>query len=349
MNARLNELLKQTSRSFHLTLRVLPRAIRSQIGLAYLLARTTDTIADTELLPVEQRLQALQQLRERILGTSNSPLNFGELARQQGASAERGLLEHVEESLAALSTLSSADLKLARKTLHTITGGQELDLRRFAGASTEKIVVLQTDSELDDYTYRVAGCVGEFWTEMCVAHEFRLVVLDGFWLPATFTALGVRFGKGLQLVNILRDLPADLRKGRCYLPVARLAEAGLKPDDLLAPANEPKFRPLYNRYLDFAEAHLAAGWQYTNLIPFNHLRIRLACAWPILIGIETIKRLRTEPVLDPTRRVKVSRAELRGIIARSLLRYVWPPAWRRLFPPHDPAFWKAVASGEDFK
>ena len=73
MNAPLNDLLKQTSRTFQLTLRVLPRAIRSQIGLAYLLARTTDTIADTELVPVEQRLQALQQLRERILGTSDAP------------------------------------------------------------------------------------------------------------------------------------------------------------------------------------------------------------------------------------------------------------------------------------
>ena len=40
MNAALNELLKQTSRSFYLTLRVLPAAVRPQIGLAYLLART---------------------------------------------------------------------------------------------------------------------------------------------------------------------------------------------------------------------------------------------------------------------------------------------------------------------
>jgi farnesyl-diphosphate farnesyltransferase len=121
----LNELLKRTSRSFYLTLRVLPRAVRPQIGLAYLLARTTDTIADTEIVPVTQRLEALQKLRERILGTNNTALNFGGLARQQGLPAERMLLERVEEALGALHGLAETDLKLVRKVLNTITSGQE--------------------------------------------------------------------------------------------------------------------------------------------------------------------------------------------------------------------------------
>ena len=85
----LTRLLSQVSRSFYLTLRVLPRAIRPQIGLAYLLARTTDTIADTEILPVEQRLEALQKLRNRIIAQSSAPLNFGSLAEQQGLPAEK--------------------------------------------------------------------------------------------------------------------------------------------------------------------------------------------------------------------------------------------------------------------
>ena len=74
-----NDLLKRNSRSFYLTLRVLPRAIRHQIGLAYLLARTTDTIADTEIVSPGQRLEALDQLRERIVGLSTDRLNFAEL------------------------------------------------------------------------------------------------------------------------------------------------------------------------------------------------------------------------------------------------------------------------------
>ena len=102
----------------------------------------------------------------------SAPLNFGELARHQALPAEHALLEKVEDSLAQLQTLSPADLKLVRNVLTTITSGQELDLRRFAKASAEKIIALETEAELDDYTYRVAGCVGGFWTKICRAHLF---------------------------------------------------------------------------------------------------------------------------------------------------------------------------------
>ncbi len=336
MNAQLQQLLKRTSRSFYLTLRVLPGAVRSQIGLAYLLARTTDTIADTGIVSVEQRLAALQKLRQRIQGSSSVALDFGELARHQGLPAERLLLERCEEGLAALQALSPTDARLVRQVLETITSGQELDLRRFAGASGQHIIALQTDADLDDYTYRVAGCVGEFWTRMCRAHLFPRAKLD----DAQLLADGVRFGKGLQLVNILRDLPADLRQGRCYLPSERLAAVGLQPTDLLQPTNAPKLSPLYYEYLDRALAHLAAGWGYTNALPRGQVRVRLACAWPILIGARTLERLRVANPLDGTHRVKVSRADVRGILLRSVWLYPRRAAWVDQFPAGN-----AVASG----
>jgi farnesyl-diphosphate farnesyltransferase len=330
----LTDLLKEVSRSFYLTLRVLPRSIRPQIGLAYLLARTTDTIADTEIVPVDQRLKSLQALRDRILGANSTPLDFGALTQHQGSPAERVLLEKVEASLALLQAQSVTDLNLIREVLDVITSGQELDLKRFGGARAgdklklepQPVAALQTDAELDDYTYRVAGCVGRFWTRICLAHQFSPHQIA----TGAFEDLGVRFGKGLQLVNILRDIPADLAKGRCYLPAEKLAAIGLAPVDLLRPENEPKFRPLYNHYLDLAESHLAAGWQYTNLIPFSQVRVRLACAWPILIGLQTIGRLRSGNVLDPRNRIKISRAEVWQIVRRSIVRYPFTGAWRRL-------------------
>src|SRR5205814_4601623 len=108
---------------------------RPHIGLAYLLARTTDTIADTGLVPVERRLQVLQSLRERISGESRSPLDFGDLVRNQSSPAERVLLEKCEASLALLQSFSDSDVRLIRAVLDIIASGQELDLRRFADAS----------------------------------------------------------------------------------------------------------------------------------------------------------------------------------------------------------------------
>jgi len=318
-------LLKKVSRSFYLTLRVLPAKIRPQIGLAYLLARTTDTIADTQLVPAPERLAALDALRERILGKSHAPLDFGELARHQGPPAERVLLEQCETSLALLENSASADRQLIREVLDIIIGGQELDLRRFDGVTAGQVIALRTDEELDAYTYSVAGCVGEFWTKMCRAHLFPSARLDDAFLLAN----GVRFGKGLQLVNILRDLPSDLRHGRCYVPADGLAACGLKPEQLLQPASEPRLRPLYDTWLDRAQAHLLAGWAYTNALPRGSVRVRLACAWPILIGLETIKLLRTGKILDPEQRIKVGRSKMREIMLRSIVLYPCAGAWRR--------------------
>jgi farnesyl-diphosphate farnesyltransferase len=323
----LKNLLRDVSRSFYLTLRVLPSAIRPQISLAYLLARATDTIADTDLVPLESRLEALRLLRERILGNSKVPVNLGELTRHQSAPAERVLLERCEEAVHILETTPPEDRQRIRDVLSIITSGQELDLTRFAGADSRHVMALDTDSELDDYTWRVAGCVGEFWTHICRARLFPGAPLD----DSSLLANGIRFGKGLQLVNILRDIPRDLANGRCYLPRQALAKAGLKPQDLFTASNETALRPLYNGYLDQAQAHLQAGWEYTNALPRGQVRLRLACAWPILIGAKTLAKLRRMAILDTSRRIKVSRAEVRNIMARTLLFYCRQRAWREQF------------------
>jgi len=324
-NQLLGPLLKEVSRSYYLTLRVLPSKIRSQIGLAYLLARTTDTIADTGLVAPDKRLQALKDLKERIMGLSREPLDFKEFKDHQGSPAERILLERCEPALGLLETLTPGDRQLIREVLGTITSGQELDLQRFGGASADHIVALRAAEELDDYTYRVAGCVGEFWTKICLAHLYPGKALDKSYLLAN----GVRFGQGLQLVNVLRDLPTDLRNGRCYLPVDQLTSCGLAPEDLLKPENESRLRPVYDRWLERAEAHLYAGWNYTNALPRGSVRVRLACAWPIQIGLETTKLLRAGPILDPKKRVKVARGEVKKLMLRSVLFYPFP-SWRRL-------------------
>lgn len=246
-------------------------------------------------------------------------------AESNKKNAEQILLQRVEEALQVLASFDEVDRQLIQKVLLTIVGGQELDLVRFAGANANKIMALQTDAELDDYTYRVAGCVGEFWTRICQAHLFAKANVD----EETFLRNAIRFGKGLQLVNILRDIAGDLRMGRCYIPETRLSEIGLTPADLLSPGAEKKFRPLYNEYLDLAEAHLAAGWEYTLAVPARFARVRWACAWPLLIGARTVAELREGNVLE--KRIKIRRREVKGIILKTVVLYPLQGIWRGLF------------------
>lgn len=322
----LSGLLQKVSRSFYLTLRVLPGRIRPQISLAYLLARASDTIADTDAVPKDQRLHILHTFRQYILIGTGPTLCLGQLAGQQSSASERILLERISEALEMLSQFEPADQEHIRRVLDTIISGQVLDVTRFAPASVDKIAALETEAQLDDYIYRVAGCVGEFWTTLCREHLFPRAQLDDKLLQAN----SVRFGKGLQLVNVLRDLPADLRLGRCYLPFETLGAAGLQPSDLLNPANESRLRPLYERYLQIAEEHLEGGWLYTNHLPASQVRVRLACAWPILIGMLTLGKLRQERVLDPEHRVRISRQDVRRVLFRSLLFYPNATRWRGL-------------------
>jgi farnesyl-diphosphate farnesyltransferase len=330
----LGNLLREVSRSFYLTVRLLPRAVRCPVGVGYLLARTTDTIADTALAPLEDRLAALAQLRSRILGEANDRLDFSRFAAEVGVreaepgrAAEEALLLRVEEALGVLNALPEPDVALIREVLRTITSGQELDLQRFGRASAEEIVSLQSDDELDDYTYRVAGCVGEFWTKLCRRHLFGDIVVDERLLLKS----GVRFGKGLQLVNVLRDLPRDLRQGRCYLPEQVLTAHGVPVAALLNPSAIGRFRTVYDGYLQRAEDHLRAGWDYTNALPRGQVRLRLACALPVLIGVRTIGRLRTGNVLDASLRIKITRAEVRRLMLRSAVCYPSAAAWEKLF------------------
>jgi len=323
-------LLKGVSRSFYLTVRVLPQAVRPQIAVAYLLARATDTVADTDLISVNERLEALGQVRERVLDKTAASVNlrqFSETTQTKRVSdAERMLVGYVEELIACVRKFSEEDQGLIRNVLATIISGQELDLQRFGRADASHTAALPDEAALDDYIYRVAGCVGEFWSRLCRAHLFPKHPLD----EAVFLQNGIRFGKGLQLVNVLRDVPADLRQGRCYLPQNRLSGLKIAPSDLLEPSNFGHVQSFYNELLSLAEGHLQAGWQYTNTLPRSCVRLRLGCAWPILIGLATIAKLRVANVLDADRRVKVSRAQVRRIMFGSLCGQIIPSLWRRL-------------------
>src|SRR3954453_5667829 len=165
------ELLRSVSRSFYLSLRVLPEPLRDPLSLAYLLARATDTIADTPEPPVEVRKRGLVDLAGAIQGETETASamrlaeSFGPLQRD---GAERNLIRQLPALLEWLQQLLPDDQTAVRTVLEKINRGQALDLERFGGAREAR--ALGNAAELDEYTYLVAGCVGEFWTRICFSH-----------------------------------------------------------------------------------------------------------------------------------------------------------------------------------
>ena len=156
----LGPILRDVSRAFYLTLRVLPAAVRPQIGLAYLLARITDTIADTGLVPPADRLQTLQQFRARIRDDAAPPVEFSSLAKEQENAGEAKLLLHSSEALELLDQLTPSDRGQVQLVLETITRGQEQDLERFGDGTT--LTALQTAVQIREFreVCFVAMCSG---------------------------------------------------------------------------------------------------------------------------------------------------------------------------------------------
>jgi farnesyl-diphosphate farnesyltransferase len=304
--------LRAVSRSFYLSLRILPKGLRDPLSLAYLLARATDTIADTPEPPAELRVEALRDLATAIQGAAP-----GETAARlrdsfsplQSDEAERMLIQRLPALLEWLDDLEPGDRAEVHDVLGKITRGQRLDLERFG--SRGAIRALSSAAELDEYTYLVAGCVGEFWTRICFAHVKNFSERP----EAEMRELGVQYGKGLQLINILRDAGADLRNGRCYLPGDELQFAGVRLEEI--PRNAGGVEPILEKWREKAERGVEAGIDYACAI--RNRRIRFATALPALIGARTLALLRDAGADVFERRVKVPRAEVRKMIALSAL------------------------------
>jgi len=311
----IDKLLEETSRSFYLTLNKLPSGVRKQMGLLYLLARIADTIADSNSGTTEELLETLESYNDRAQGLSDSMPDMSDLAKYQKNPAEARLLSRAEEPVQLLFELPERDREIIRTCLGIIVGGQSLDLQRFGAGKGDVITPLRNYDELDDYAYRVAGSVGEFWTSMSLEHQFKV----NRETERELFEKGVRFGKALQLINILRDIPEDLRLGRCYIPLDQLESHGLVPEDLKEPGNMEKFRELFDQLLDRADEHLDSAIEYIEMLPYSQFRLRGACMLPVLIGQRTISLLREGNVLDGENRVKISRDEIKELTKKTVL------------------------------
>lgn len=276
-----DRLLRATSRSFYLSVRWLPRAVRESISLGYLLARASDSIADASDAPLDRRVEALHELRAGDIGTRLC----GELADHQRDPAEKELVGRLPDLVDDLER--SPDRDALRLVWGRILEGQIFDLVRFVRRSDPL-----TPDELDEYTYLVAGSVGEFWSELC-----RERIPDFSEMArAEHTALAIHYGKGLQRINILRDHMEDRGSGRQYLAPGRFTVERAT-----------------------ARMQLEDGLRWVRAVRIG--RLRLSAILPATIGLQMLPLLQEEAP-----RVKLSRREIRRQLLSSLP-ILWSARW----------------------
>lgn len=257
----IDDLLQKTSRTFALTIPLLPVPTRAEVEVAYLLFRIIDTFEDARLWTPERRVDALRrfgELLEREPGAS-APL-AAECGREPPVdhAGYMELMAKIPFVLGVFSAIRAPARACIRR--HVVRSAE-----RMAGfvkrCDSEGQLKLLTLDDLRDYCYSVAGIVGEMLTELYLIERPELDAVAG-----DLRDEAAEFGEGLQLVNILKDAGRDAEEGRTYLPkYATLDEVfALAKGDLDAAT----------RYVE----HLRRANAPAGIIAFNASISRLAIA-----------------------------------------------------------------------
>ena len=303
----LNELLKQTSRSLYLSAHFLPRTVRACFAIGYLLCRYADSIADTALLTPNKRLYWIEEFPSLILHPDTQKQQ--DLVREISGSSsniyEEKLLQNLSACQEAFDQLPDVQKKMILEVVRAVCQGMKLDLQTFPPERTYQIIALPDNETLETYCHLMGGEPGVFWSRLIVSHA-------EISMPnKKFLALGKEIGDALQIVNILRDLPRDLRIGRCYIPSEDLQKYGLKPEDLLEQINSPRFEPVKKWWINWGRKKLQAAHAYFAALPKMQPRHRAAVAWPVLWAADTLNKLEQETnLLDSGHKVKIPRSRI---------------------------------------
>jgi farnesyl-diphosphate farnesyltransferase len=314
------DLLRRVSRSFFLSVWLLPAGLRRPVAVGYLLARASDTLADAPGFTAMDRAQQLTAFADAVAHRRPFVPAIPTALEDEG---ERALLLALPNWMAWMDALDPADQDDVLTVLAHITRGQRLDVERFGAASRARAAVLASAAQLEEYTYLVAGCVGEFWTRLGFRHLPEFADRPA----AEMLDMGRNYGMALQLVNILRDAGADLASGRCYLPADELRAAGLAPETILAKPD--RLQAVCKPWLARAQAGLEDGIRYSLAV--RNRRIRAASALPALLGTRTLALLRDAGPAALERKVKMPRAQVRRVLWRMALTLAGRSALQRQF------------------
>jgi farnesyl-diphosphate farnesyltransferase len=226
---RLEELLEKTSRTFALSIPVLPEPTRRQVMLAYLLFRIADTFEDAAHWPPARRIEALREFQGLLSGYSRE--DAARLASRwtaAGPSPEPGYGELIADVPLVLEAFFALDGEaVSSMRAHVLRSAE--GMAGFVERSRDGVLALDDVADLRAYCYAVAGIVGEMLTDLFLLGREALA-----GIAPTLRERAAAFGEALQLVNILKDTATDVAEGRSFLPrsVARSEIFALARRDL---------------------------------------------------------------------------------------------------------------------
>jgi farnesyl-diphosphate farnesyltransferase len=307
--------LPLVSRTFAINIELLDGRMRDTVRVAYLLCRAADALEDSWPGAPAEITERFARFVDALGGDPSAATALASgAALRPGARDDLQLLAHLPTVLAALGLRELDEQAIVRTCLRTMSAGMSRFASRAAGRPADACY-LDSEAELREYCWIVAGCVGAMLTAL---FERRLLVAAD---PARERRreLAPVVGEALQLTNILLDLPGDLRRGRCYLPADWLAAHGLAPRDFLG-GPRPEAREVALRLESRAHDALDRVADYLETVPGRFVRYRLFCLWPALWARGSLRLVHRDPHFPfRAERARLSRGQIWSAAARSLL------------------------------
>lgn len=303
-------ILKNVSRTLFLSINILPEPMRSYMGLGYLICRALDSVVDAPSMPEEDKLEILQLIRgidkkencSRIAKVSCS------LASSAANEAETELLLKFGRILELYADVPENEKPILNDLFCGIAEGMEIDVKTFAG---KKIQAFNKPEDLEKYCHLIGGVPGIFWARL-YREQFLRNNPNASNLPREED--GDNIGKALQITNILKDIAADIKNGRCYIPLSDLASVELKPEDLQNPANLEKLRRILNKWIRWGIENLDSTEDFLAAVPKKNMALRAAVIWPVYWAEDTFTAIARTNTLDFEQRPKISRRRVYSTI-----------------------------------
>jgi farnesyl-diphosphate farnesyltransferase len=295
-------ILPKVSRSFALCISLLPRPLDAQLMIAYLLYRAIDTIEDCPA-PAEEKRRMFSAILAQMRNGKRSC--SGRILKWAGTKNEKELISGLDTLMAEYRALP----KEIRLSIFRWGKVMAKGMSEFLGKD------ITTFREQNKYSYYVAGVVGYLINDLLFYNK----IIDGK-LKRRLRVHAKRFGLALQKINILRDVAADVRDRRFYWPSDTLARYGLSYETLCLPENRKRAMKVLERQINESKSYINSAMYYTLSLPKNAVRVRMFCAIPLFMAIESFAKCRgNEGVFDSGKTVKISRLKVYEIVAKTWL------------------------------